>query len=310
MAAEDSEPVHPAYAAIDSARELAKWLIVAFGAIGATIVAGSQLSEMGEIDGWRLFGAFAGLVLGLVGVAIAIWYAAKVLTPSDLTLAQLARSEANSPAGKLVREDPDVLLGHGNTIVQLQSNRKDAIERESSAWSAYEADKADAELKQRAIDAQADRRLVDDAVQQFLPMALYAQVEQTLKTAIRVMFAGAVVAAAGIGLFAWAAHPAESEGTPAPVVAKDPSEVVVRLTNDGRAQLADRLGKGCDLDAVHALAVAGSAAELQVVPLPEDGCETVRFAVTGDVGTVVSGEQIDTIATCPKDNPKPPCLMR
>src|SRR4051812_24708517 len=104
MADDDDKPKEappsPAFAAIDRARDLAKWLIVAFGAIGATLVAGSQLSDIGKTDGWRLFAAFAGLALGLGGVALAVWSAVRVLTPDDLTLRQLAGNENKSPAGK------------------------------------------------------------------------------------------------------------------------------------------------------------------------------------------------------------------
>src|SRR3954454_17797218 len=99
MADDDDKPKEappsPAFAAIERARDLAKWLIVAFGAIGTTLVAGSQLADIGKIDGWRLAAAFAGLVLGLVGIAIAIWYAARVLAPDDLSLNQLARNESS-----------------------------------------------------------------------------------------------------------------------------------------------------------------------------------------------------------------------
>ena len=86
-----------------SARRLqdqAKWLVGIFGAVGAVIVAGSQLSSIGSLDAAekvevfgadlsRLHVALAGLALALTGTAVAILLAIRVQTSAHVSLMEL-----------------------------------------------------------------------------------------------------------------------------------------------------------------------------------------------------------------------------
>lgn len=317
MSAAEEEPgapaQHPALTAIDQLRAVTKWLIAAFAAIGATLVAGSQLSEIGELEGLRLVGAFGGIALGLAGVSLAIWYAAQALMPSHLTLAQLARDEEKSAAGKLVREDPDILvLEDVRTIAQLKQRRDDVLEKDHRAWAAYEVDKKNPQLKEAAAQAQAERKLVDDAVQQFLPIGLYADARAKFTRALAIMFAGALITAGGIGLFAWAAHPEDGGGAAAaePAAPKEPTEVTVELSPEGRELLGARLGEDCDTTSLSGLAIGGTPDALDVAVLPQDGCQSIRLTLTGEVGTAISTEQVETVEACQRENPTPPCIFR
>jgi hypothetical protein len=72
-------------------RSSTKWLLTAFAAVGAVLIAGTQLSSLGDaVNPLYLFVASLGLVAGLAGVAWALWLAIAILAPHHLTLKILA----------------------------------------------------------------------------------------------------------------------------------------------------------------------------------------------------------------------------
>ena len=80
----------------ESLREAAKWLLAAAAGVGGVLVAGLQLSNLGELgaDQWlRMMVALIGLALALVGVGWVIARAgACTLTAKTLTKARGSRS--------------------------------------------------------------------------------------------------------------------------------------------------------------------------------------------------------------------------
>lgn len=72
-------------------RDAAKWLVGSFAAVGAALIAGSQLSSIGQLPlctGWslsclRLPLALLGAAAGLGGVVWAIWTAVLMLVPNN-----------------------------------------------------------------------------------------------------------------------------------------------------------------------------------------------------------------------------------
>src|SRR5689334_10268659 len=76
--------------AMQRIRDAAKWLIGAAAAVGAALIAGTQLSSIGKLSsGWRLSLAIAGVVLALAAVVFAIWFAVQLLLPVGVTLTEL-----------------------------------------------------------------------------------------------------------------------------------------------------------------------------------------------------------------------------
>jgi hypothetical protein len=63
----------------------AKWLLTSFAAVGALLLGSIQLSSIGKLTGetsvWRIAAAIVGIVLGALGVGIAIWWTSNVLAP-------------------------------------------------------------------------------------------------------------------------------------------------------------------------------------------------------------------------------------
>jgi hypothetical protein len=284
-------------AAVVQIREIVKWLIGGFAAVGVALAAGSQLSEIGGLEGWRLVAAFGAALVTLVGIAVAILYATKVMTPQANSLNRLVGEEGSSEVGKQVKRDPSLLLGHGNSLTEFAEKRNAAVDAEDAAWAAYEA--ADAEtkknLKSGVQRAEAERQRIDKAMTWLFSYARFVEVSRLFKTALRAMFAAAAIAALGIAGFAWAAHPEskKDEGAKTTVVAKAPLEVEVDLSAAGKETLGDDLGGSCSTRAVPAVALSGTAEALEVVTVPSDACALDRFVLTPELGTFKATEAVE-----------------
>jgi hypothetical protein len=111
----------PLAQAADRIRESAKWLLVSFAAVGATLIAGLQLADIGsltnDVDN-RLTWAIVGIALGVAGVVVAIASASSVVTKSFVTLKSLADGDGSDAASKSVAGDRAVLGGYA-TLKEL-----------------------------------------------------------------------------------------------------------------------------------------------------------------------------------------------
>ncbi len=291
-------------AAVVQIREVVKWLIGGFAAVGVALAAGSQLADLGSAEGLRLVVAIVSVVAVLVGIAGAIFFATRVLVPKAITLKQLVTEASTSDVGKAVVDDPDLLLGHGKSIPDFAEKRQAVLAEEDAAWEAYEgaSDKdAKAALIPRVKKAEAARRRDDSAMNWLISYARYLQVSKLFRESLVAMFIAAAVAAAGIGGFAWAAHPEDKEGEATPVVERTPAAVVVDLSPEGEESLGDDLGAECNINELEAIAVSGTPEALEVVTIPSDTCELDRFVLTPDLGEADNVEEITR-----EENPDPP----
>lgn len=303
-------------AAVVQIREVVKWLIGGFAAVGVALAAGSQLAEIGDLEGWRLAAAFGGVLVTLIGIAVAILYATRVMTPRAISLNRLVGEEGSSEIGKQVRGDPSLLLGHGKSLAEFAAKRKAAVEAEDAAWATYEV--ADAEekktLRSGVKRAEAERQRVDEAMTWLFSYARFVEVSHLFKTALRTMFAAAAIAALGIAGFAWAAHPegTDDEAAEATVVAKAPLAIEVDLSSAGEETLGDDLGASCDTGDLSAIALSGTAEALEVVTVPSKSCALGRFVLTPELGAykaieaVDEGEEEEEPPIHRNQNPQPP----
>jgi hypothetical protein len=74
-------------------RTTAKWVVAAFAGVGGVLLSGIGLSSLGNLEGERLGLAAAALTLGIAAVVLAVYLAADVLTPTPVTLNDLASFE-------------------------------------------------------------------------------------------------------------------------------------------------------------------------------------------------------------------------
>lgn len=85
----DTSPASDGYTAqLESLRSTAKWLVGASAAVGAVLVAGLQLADLGQLPptSWRLYAALAAAVTGLSAVGFMLKETSAVLAHRWLTL--------------------------------------------------------------------------------------------------------------------------------------------------------------------------------------------------------------------------------
>lgn len=198
-------PPSPLAAANQRIRETAKWLIASSAAVGAALIAGSQLSSIGRLEiGWpitaetaRLWVAAAGAVAGLAAVVAAIRASVRVLLPVQVLISDLAEhwdlpAPPMRPVVDFFMRRPKFLQGTA-TPMKL-------IERREALVAQLTAHQADPGVREKI--ATLDRRI--EAVEE---VANHEALKAVFERCLRSLSIAAVVAAAGIIAFAWAANP-------------------------------------------------------------------------------------------------------
>lgn len=209
----------------DRIRDTAKWLVGAFAAVGAALLAGTQISNLGKLpmcvsppECARIWVAIAGIVVGLGGVAMAIAVAVGIMTQSGRSVAELVKEvkKTHSPLRKYFVGYPVVLQGF--------KDLDDLVRCEKAAYAEF--DRLTEELKkspgarrgkvEQALQA-ADDDLADVLARSEAVVSLANQVvfsSYFKRRGLRLIFVGAAAAAVGLGMFAWAANPgAETQPT-------------------------------------------------------------------------------------------------
>ena len=288
-AKEEEAPKAGATSPVERVREAAKWLIGAFAAIGALLVAGVQLSDAGALtwddDKGRLLAVIVGLVLGLGGVMAAILVNVRMLLPSAVTLKRLETEEGLKD---YFDENPELIPGRSETVTALATEYRTRSAAYDDAVAAYENDDSDAN-KTALETAKRHFAATEKDVREVLGLANWKATEKLFNDDIRLKLCGAAaLAAVGIGLFAWAANPPEDEKSDKPVFGVAPNIGRLAIVTDGDVPLRAAMGARCELAKVRVLVVGGSKTEPEVVTVPRAGCDSVRFVVTPQLATFVA----------------------
>jgi hypothetical protein len=309
------------YAVVDRIRDLAKWLLVALGAIAGVLLAGSKLSDIGATHGDGRVNALIGVGVGLFGAAIALGFIARVLLPIRLTLSDL-ENEVNAakrakerdgdhefkrwwrrlrwPVGELVNEEGQVLSGY--SVETLKTARKDAADAERTARNAEPV------VEETVRNAQENRRAIDEVVYEFLAYALAEKVKRRMMWATGAVAVGAAFAAGGIVVFSVATHESDLASA-GEVVPKRLNAVVVRLTSAGREELSDDLGRRCEVGRLRALALGGPPSAIELITVPRSHCRAARLTLSPDIGSVVNVKPLPTLRSCAIPHPQMPCVV-
>ncbi|HUC01168.1 MAG TPA: hypothetical protein VMS11_15225 [Solirubrobacterales bacterium] len=257
--------------AVDRYRDLAKYLIGILAAIGALMVAGTQLSSIGELswsdDAPRLIAAFAGLAVALAAVVWVVWRALDVLRPVEMSLAEIDR---RPKLRKVIESEPRILAGAKRVSVLA------ALIRDSTLTS------PDQRQKWRQVAARVRDR------------AALLEMQRRFDRAWREMIGAALIGAAGIALLAWAANPGseEASGEPDALVAPIPTPVLISLTNGGRQALGEAVGRQCP-EPIPGLATGGSRTRPVVVTTATDPrCKPAQFVLSPTWGHANNLERV------------------
>lgn len=244
--ADDAVPKSPSAAAADRIRETAKWLTVSLAGLGAVLVAGSQLSDVGAlaVASPRFWFAVTGGVVAVLGtvaiLALAIWIATTP-SPSYATLVS-----APHPANAGLVKDP-YRLGGAPTMQALNDQRTKRLTARDEAERSFDEEQ-DPDAKrakaQELTNKDKDFAYTDGVVRAVLDLAGYEVLSWRWRRVGAGMIGAGVLAGLGIGVFAWAANPPSDAvaSVVTPVVLTTPSVGTLTLTDTGRLAVAEKLG--------------------------------------------------------------------
>ena len=249
--------------AIERYRDLAKYLVGIFATIGdsrrrhAALVA--RPAELGRRPGAGRRAAVIALALALVAVILVLGRAVSILRPLELALADVADESGPRTA---IEARPTLLGGARDvkTVAALVDPNNEAVDAAARArWSAVAAG--------------------------IVEYAAYREMQRRFDVARMAMLAYAVLAAAAIALFAWAANPPDDPADA--VVAPAAAQVQVALTDAGREAFAGALGARCVKRPLAALVVGGTRREPLLVALPRAGCAPAQFTLPPVLGALL-----------------------
>jgi hypothetical protein len=189
-------------------RETVKWLIASFGAIGAALIAGSQLSGIGKLRAGdlRLWVSMGGIASGLSGVGIAIWAAIAVLTPEEVTLSDLAACRSHDLATAVDRQST-IFEGEAASVRELDARYRQALaERAVALKASVDAVASDtADARAHALDI--ETKHLSMIVQNVLAVASWYQLKAEFQRARTRIFFGGATTAVSVAIFVWSANP-------------------------------------------------------------------------------------------------------
>jgi hypothetical protein len=214
-----AEPASGYTAQLEVLRSTAKWLTAAFAGVGGILVAGLQLTGIGDlpVSSWRLYVALGTAGVALTSVGFMIRMTSTVLTHEWLTLASFSDEYigALSTPGKDHRKQQHIAkirdeLNHsrhelyGYAAPDIEQLHRSLREADEEIWRTQPASENHAEATRRAAMI---RRAAREAVQ-------YANYHYTLDLfrAMRAKIAiAALVVAVSAGTFAYATNPPKKD---------------------------------------------------------------------------------------------------
>jgi len=280
----DAEPasVPAPFAEIDAAnarlRDTAKWILTSFAAVGALLVAGLQLSSLGELTGdtpdSRIFAALVGIAAAAFGVALAIWCTSTVLAPFLNTFGsadeEIKTARKVLADREIVGETYDELkekIAHADTAIDEAATKHG---RDSPEYVAAVAAREEWEpLKQLALASIGSKLL----------WRRYARARKGVVVAIALVTAGVVA-------FAWGANAPEEEKETPVVLGEAPLLLDVTLTPAGVEALAKK--RACEQKTLMVLSIGGEEGKREVVTIPRGSCRAVRFVLSPNLGTATA----------------------
>jgi hypothetical protein len=288
---DDHHPADPLERGADQIRETVKWLTAALAAVAAALIAGSQLTNLGEASGWRLVLAIVGFLAGIGSVAAAIWFAVQSFKPTQATLGSLdtaigSKSE-DGRAASAVESLSGLFEGFGPTLSELQRQYDDAVKERKSALESHFADPGDQRKKDRAQFAESRAQWIAGVVQNVLAVANHYKVWWRFERSLPRIFGAALIGAVGIAFFVYAANPPLTSGGDAP--SNEPTVVRLAPTPEVRRLIEGTAGGNCRIEGrvLDAVLLSSSESNIDIVTVPSPTCHAVRLILPPDTQLAV-----------------------
>ncbi len=227
-APELTDPAAEIAAANQRLRDTAKWILTSFAAVGAILVGGLQLSNIGkltdETPDTRVLASLVGISVAALGVAIAIGFMSSVLQP---TLNSFRSADKKPKVADEALAEPMKI-----TYADLKS----AIAERDAAVDQAKKEHGTSSSEYR--DALAERNAWEDTRQDALTLIGTELLWHRYGNARRAVIVGIFLVLGGVVAFAWGANPPEDGKEKPPVVlAQAPLLLDVHLTAAGVAAL-------------------------------------------------------------------------
>jgi hypothetical protein len=308
-------PANPYQPAADRLRQTTTWLAATLAGVAAIMLAGSQLSSIGSIsfaaDGARLIAAIVSALIAIAAVGYAVYVLTDIQMPSEGTLGQIRKAAANSNSrlAKLAADDSglrngrDTLTEFLDEYEEFRKRQSDAERDVQSAMDSVErahTKKEQADASHALTAATAHQQRADARIDELRPhimdlaqLASYLSLRDRFSDGRVKIFVAALLAAASLVCFAWAANPSQPKTSAAETVPQSPSAGRLLLTPAGKSQLNAMLGHACATSAatpagVAVLALARTGGSYDVVVVPGGRCpKPVRVTISADLGRVV-----------------------
>lgn len=265
------------------ARSAAKWLIASFAAVGAVLLSGLGLSGLGDLAGVDLAIALIAVSVAILSVVLAVILIADVLTPTPVTLKDLAdverardkagaEKDAESDLVQYIESNPSFFQGigvdakQGERLIALDTAYRDALDERfrtsEQYWRLTQEEDPDPKEAKRAgteldvADARADT--IHETVRRLERIASAQQTVQKLRRRRTTLAFLALVVAASIAAFALASG--SSEPAKQPTYAADIENVDLRGANLEGADLEGTLIRNANFEGaqLQGAAVEGS----------------------------------------------------
>jgi len=292
----------PWFDAVDRYRDVAKWLVISFGAIGAVIAGTAPLTGIGEVAPDRLRYVVAGAAIALTGTALVFAATVTVLIPRAVYRYEL-KAAKQGPLRRslfgfgrfenLLADHPVDLLPAGITSIEqlndaIANLRRGGTALAATACSLPLSDPARAAHRRAADALLAAGHSHERVIADLLRIARYEKARTRFNQAVVAVLVGGLAAATGLALTLYGiGRKAASAPTPSPVLS-DPARVIASLTPAGKESLKGRLGSTCDPNEIPTLLIAGDrrTGPWEIITLPERGCTSIRVTLTAELGTL------------------------
>jgi hypothetical protein len=306
--------------AAQTTREAAKWLVAAFGALGAVLIGNASIQDLGGLSDSGQRQAYVFLGIALLGVLLIIVPAGFVLSPMESSASHLAAS-----GGRLAKYRKDWLkryhepqLGGRSSLRQLMDEHELYVHARLVAFS-RKHNLTEPE-RPSGVSSEALQRLQSDGNQ---TLSLDEQIERTeaalsstnpyvdqigvalagrslrerFAFTMAALVAGVLLAAVGASGFATAETEEQAKSaasTASPVVDLATAPVAARLVfeDEAKDRFGPLLGDGCDLENVAVLVLSANEETVEVVSLPQLGCDLQRLEVADGQAELNSGESV------------------
>ncbi len=290
--------------AVDHLRATAKWLLGTFAAIGAVLVAGTQVSKIGQLaPDWRLALAVIAFAVGLLAVGVAILAVLNVLTSGHTSIAALHREQTAHPHSSLSQmlAETSLLDEYDHRVSELIQEANDAL-NERAAVANDDSPQGIARYKR----ANATIAYTNVVKGQLLALARNQMVRDEFDRQRWPLLLAGLVAACAIATFAWAANPVAD----LPPAVQIPSTGTVELSAAGQRILAATLGPTCVPQPVRVVVIGASDGKFDLVVVPTDQCRPARFTLPdgGGIGVLTPEMAAGHLAGPTSASPTPPAL--